>query len=169
MKKLAIIASVLVAGLCSTNFSYAQQIKIGYIDSQELIPLMPEAKKADTALQKYQKDLGEQIQVMVQEFQTKSKDFNDKVNSMSDAVKEVKARELQDLQNRIQETQQGAEQRLQAKQAELLKPIYAKAEKAIKEVAKEKGYTHVFNAGAFIVVPDGDNLLPAVKAKLGIK
>ena len=38
-------------------------------------------------------------------------------------------------------------------------------------VAKEKGYDYIFDksAGALLYGKDADNILPAVKAKLGIK
>jgi outer membrane protein len=60
---------------------------------------------------------------------------------------------------------------VQTKRKELLQPILDKAEKAIKDVAKEKGYDYVFDTstGAVLVTKDADNLLPLVKTKLGIK
>jgi outer membrane protein len=42
---------------------------------------------------------------------------------------------------------------------------------AIKNVAKEKGYSYVLDesTNSLLVAPPGDDLLAAVKAKLGIK
>ncbi|HNU89285.1 MAG TPA: OmpH family outer membrane protein, partial [Ferruginibacter sp.] len=50
-------------------------------------------------------------------------------------------------------------------------PVREKAMDAIKAVAKEKGYSYVIDesTNAILVAPPGDDLLPAVKAKLGIK
>ena len=91
--------------------------------------------------------------------------------TMSDAVKTVRQKELQDLEARIREYQQSAQEKIGKKKEELYKPILEKADKAIKEVAKEKGYDYVFDAsgGALLYAKEGDNLLPMVKAKLGIK
>jgi len=36
-------------------------------------------------------------------------------------------------------------------------------------VAKENGYTHVFEAGTLLVSPPSDDILPLVKKKMGIK
>ena len=86
-------------------------------------------------------------------------------------MKEIKGREIQDAQKRIQDYRESAEQKVQAKQQELLKPIYDKARKAIEDVAKEKGYGYVIDSsgGILLVSPASDDILAAVKAKLGIK
>jgi outer membrane protein len=90
---------------------------------------------------------------------------------MTDAMKEVRMNEIQDLQNRIESTQQSAQEKLQAKKQDVYAPVLEKADKAIQAVAKEKNYDYIFDksAGALLYGKDADNILPAVKAKLGIK
>ena len=39
---------------------------------------------------------------------------------------------------------------------------------AIQAVAKEKGYTHVYDKSVFVIAPTGDDLLPAVAARLKV-
>jgi outer membrane protein len=63
---------------------------------------------------------------------------------------------------------------MQQKQADLFKPIFAKAEKGIEEVAKEKGLIYVFDVsegGSVVLYKSNESmdLLPLVKTKLGIK
>ena len=58
---------------------------------------------------------------------------------------------------------------IEAKQNSLLQPVYDKVLKAIDEVAKEKGYTYVFNREALLVVPPADDLMPLIKKKLNLK
>ncbi|MCD6355563.1 MAG: OmpH family outer membrane protein, partial [Prolixibacteraceae bacterium] len=58
------------------------------------------------------------------------------------------------------------------KQSELLQPVFDKAEKAIAEVAKEKGLIYVFDIGPKVVLYKSNqsiDIMPMVKAKLGIK
>ena len=45
-----------------------------------------------------------------------------------------------------------------------------KANQAINNVAKENGFTYVFDtaSGSLLVFPDGDDILPLVKTKLGL-
>lgn len=145
------------------------QKKTGYINSQELLETMPEARKADSVLTKYQKDLEDQLKTMATEAQNKYKAYTEQGKTWSDAVKEVKEKELSDLQNRIQEFQQGADEKMGKKRQELFKPILDKAQKAIKEVGAEGGYDYIFDGGQLLYAKDSENIMPSVKAKLGIK
>jgi outer membrane protein len=165
MKKI-LFSLALLAGLAAG----AQQ-KIGYISSDELLVAMPEAKKADAEISAYAKTFQDQLASMQKELETKYKAYEASVKTMNDATKEVKEKELADLQNRIQSTQQTAEEKIQNKRQELLKPITEKADAAIQAVAKEKGYAYIFdaNAGGIIYAQPADNILKDVKAKLGIK
>jgi outer membrane protein len=66
----------------------------------------------------------------------------------------------------IQNWQTIAQNMYQQKQGILLQPVYNKVMTAIRAVAKEKGYTHVYDKQVFVVAPDGDDLINAVAAKL---
>lgn len=159
-----------IAFLFTTAFSFAQQ-KIGYINSEELILSMPEAKKADAEISAYAKTFQDQLVTMQKELETKYKAYEAGAKSMSEAMIDVKQKELQDLQGRIQSTQQSAEEKVAAKRQELLKPITEKADKAIQDVAKEKGYTYILDSstGAIVFATQTDNIIQDVKNKLGIK
>jgi outer membrane protein len=166
MKKILIVIASLFAG---TQVD-AQQ-KIGYINSEELIMAMPEAKKADADITAYAKTFQDQLQAMQKELETKYKAYEAGVKTMTEAMKDVKEKELTDLQNRIQSVQQGAEEKIAAKRQDMLKPITEKADAAIQAVAKEKGYSYILdaNAGGIIYAMPTDNILADVKTKLGIK
>jgi len=157
--------------LCMATTSFAQSSKLGHINSADLLQLMPEIKVADSTLQLYQKQLEDQNQTMLNEYQTKVADYQKNESTMPDAVKDVKQQEIQDLQQRIQTFQSGAQDKFQSKKEELYSPILKKAEDAIKEVAKENNYAYVFDtsAGAVIYAQDSDDLMTLVKKKLGLK
>ncbi len=132
--------------------------------------LMPERAKADTILQKYAKNFSDEIETMQKDLQGKIQTYQSSEKTMTDAMKEVKAKEIQDLQARIEAVQQSAQDKVSQKKQELYTPILDKADKAIKEVAKEKNYDYIFDASQGILyAKDGDNIMPFVKAKLGIK
>jgi outer membrane protein len=168
MKKIILLVACSVAFLSTIN---AQNIKIGHINSQELLALMPEIKKADADLKVYAKSFEDQLETMSKEYQKKMGKYQAQEKTMTDAVKEVKQKEITDLGARIESTQKSAEEKVVAKKQEIFKPILDKAEKAIKEVAKEKGFDYVFDVstGSVLVTRDADNMLPLVKAKLGIQ
>ncbi|SMO65285.1 OmpH family outer membrane protein [Solitalea koreensis] len=147
------------------------QVKFGHINVGELVSSMPDIKDADKKIQEFANTLDGQMKTMTTEYQTKIADFQAKEKTMTDPIKEAKVKEIQDLEKRIGEFQQKAQQDIQKKQEELYAPILKKAEDAIKAVAAENKIGYVFDSskGVIIVSPDGDNILPLVKKKLAIQ
>ncbi len=161
-------------GLILGNVAMAQNttLKIAYINSAVLLQSMPERVNADSALSKYTRTFQEQIDLMTKEFQTKLQQFQSGERTMSEAMKEVKTKELQDLQSRIETTQQSAQEKIQTKKQDLYTPILEKADKAIKDVAKDKDFDYIFDInsqGGIVFSKDKYDVTALVKAKLGIK
>jgi outer membrane protein len=170
MKKLFKVA--LVAGFMMLTAGFAKaQSKIGYLDFNAVIDAMPETKTVSTQLQAYSKTFMDQLQSMQTELQTKGAAYEKNQGTMTDAARTAAQTELNDINKRLQDYNQTAQQQVEAKRNELGKPLFEKAKTAVNAVAKEKGYTYVFDSGStnLLVSPVGDNLLAAVKLKLGIK
>jgi outer membrane protein len=169
MKKIVTIV-VVVMGLVLAGNSTQAQSKIGYISLQELIPAMPEYKKADTALNDYQNALGQNFEDMKREYMEKDSLLQSKDTlKYTKAQLELKKREISDMVVKLQGWQQQAQQLYQQKQQELIQPIQKKAVDAVNAVAKENGYGYVLTKEALLVSPPAEDLLPLVKKKLGIK
>ena len=164
MKKL-LFAGIMALGM----FNASAQNKMGYINTDELVSTMPEAAKADAELKEFQAGLGQQYQDLSMELNAKDSAFVKDSVKLSSSMKEIKRGELVKLYQRVQGFQQESQQEYQAKANEKIAPIREKALIAIRTVAKENGYTYVFNEDNLLVMPQGDNILPLVKAKLGIK
>ncbi len=144
------------------------QNKFGYIDSQELLILMPERKSAENELQNFAKTLESQLELMSAEYQESVQQYQTNEASYSDLVKQDKIAEISGLEQRIQSFQQNAQQSLQKKEQELLEPILEKARKAIDDVAKEGGYTYIFDKsqGTLLYAKESEDILKLVKNKL---
>ncbi len=166
MKRIISIGALLVA----FAFSSVAQNKIGYINSSDLLLVMPERKSAEESLQKEAKALEEQLKAMSTEYQGKLQEYQTKLSEMSDLLKQTKAEEINNLEQRIQSFQQSAQEELQKKESELLEPILEKARAAVKVVADKNGYSHVFDSASGVVIhaPEGDDLLPLVKKHLAL-
>lgn len=149
----------------------AQTAKFGHINSAELLQQMPATKAADSSLQKYAKELDSQYKTMVSEYQTKLQSFQNGSELMADAVKQSKIKELTDLETRIQDFQDSAQESVQKKKQELYTPIIEKAEKAIKDIAKEKNYAYIFDTstGTVLFAQESDDITKLVKDRLGLK
>jgi outer membrane protein len=166
---LAVATFMLIAG-----FTNGQEAKFGHIDLQGLIQLMPERKTAEENYNKQVKELGDEYDAQQKELQDKYKDYIAKRDSLSDIVRTAKETEIQDMQQRIQNFQQVVQQQLQQKQTDMLKPIFQKAQKAVADVAKEKGLIYVFDVNGelgTVLYHSNESLdiLPLVKVKLGLK
>jgi len=145
--------------------------KFGYINSAELLKQMPETKRAEANLEAFVKNLEKQFGGLQTEYQTKITEFQSQEKTMVDAVKESRIRAIQELEQRMQQSQASGQQQVAAKREQLFKPILDKAEKAIKDVGKENGYDYIFdtNTGSFVYAKESHNVMALVKKKLGIK
>ena len=135
MKK--IIKTVLTAALIAGSTSVFAQ-KLGCINMQELIFAMPETAEMQKNLEAYQKELQDQLETISVEFNNKLADYtklvNDKNTPMSDSVKQLKEKELNDLKTRYDEFAQMSQQDMQKRQGELLEPIIVKAQNAVTDL-----------------------------------
>ena len=166
LKFITIITCLLMA-----NISFAQQL-FGHVNSQDILNAMPEAATAQLALQSELEVLQQTGQTMMQEFESQQKQFQIDQENMNDAIRNTKLKELEDLQARILTFEQTAEQSIQMKQAELFEPILTKIQNAIDEVAKEKGYSYVFDIvglqGGMVYKDDSYDITTMVKTKLNL-
>lgn len=176
MRNLMKLMTVLVFTVTISVAANAQTPKFGHVDLQALVQVMPERTAAETEFNKFQGELEDILGEMQKDYQTKLAEFEalGKDKDASEIKKNAKIAEIQDIQKRIQNYQQTASQQVQQKQAELLQPVFDKAEKAIAEVAKEKGLLYVFDSGAgnrTILYKSNESLdvLPLAKQKLGIQ
>lgn len=168
MKKIFTVV-LFSTGLLLVNSQLKAQMKIGFVNTEELFSVLPEAKKADSTLQQYQEVLRKTGEDYQQELEDKAKQFNADSASMTTIQKETTRKKLQDLYSRVVNYNQEAQQQLQAKQQELIAPLQKSVNDLVNKVAKENGYTHVFSRDALLVVPEADNLLPLIKKKLNLK
>ncbi len=165
MKQIKLIIAAFAVVLATGLSANAQ--KIGHVDGEALVTLLPEFKTVQDKIQKYNSDtLGGEYTKMVKEYQEKDSVLK---KTTVPSVKQVLEKDLGELGGALQNWQQIATQASQAKQAQLLGPLYDKVRKAIQDVAKEKGYAYVLAPDVIIVSPPSDDLTPAVATKLGVK
>lgn len=168
-----VVNSILALSFMCLAFNVNAQVKpkFGHLDFAKLYSLMPGQDTAQIQYQEFAQTLKITLDAMQAELESKYQDYQTNANTMSAIIRSTKEKEIQDLQARIEEFQVSAQQELQNKEAELTKPIIDKASEAVKEVAKENGYTYIFNSseGLLLYSDPGDDVLPFVKKKLGIE
>lgn len=169
MRNLLKVVAVLLFTVTAVTVS-AQTPKFGHIDLQALIQVMPERATAEAEFNTFQGELEDILAGMQKDYQAKMAEFEQMAVETSEIKRNAKIAEIQDIQQRIQNYSQNAQQQLQAKQAEVMKPIYDLAQNAISEVAKEKGMIYVFESNSVLYKSnESTDVLPLVKEKLGIQ
>ena len=148
MKKLFVIALAAFATLTAG----AQQM--GKVNFQELVMLMPEMDAARETIAASQKEAEETYSAMVEEYQGKANQYQQKQASWTAAIRESKEKELYEIQNRIQEFQNSISQELQQQQSQLTAPIQEKAAKVVSDLAKAKGIAVLFDVSQAIYFAD---------------
>lgn len=152
--------------------------KFGRVDLAAVVTNMTEFKEAQTNLEAYGRDLQDQLEQIQVEFNKLYADYEKNVTTYSDTVRQLKERELTELQQRFQDFQQLAQQDMSKKEAELMNPIYEKANDAIKQVSSAGGYIAIFSttsdqpaaAGlAYFDPAQLTDITPEVKVVLGIQ
>jgi outer membrane protein len=166
MKKVLWTLALSLAVIVSTQ----AQSKFGYLNSNELLAMMPESQSMQEELQTYAKGLESQLTAMQAEYEKKVVEYQQNETSYTDIIKEDKIREIEGIQQRVVEFQKNAQQSLGEKEAELFTPIREKAMAAIDQVAKDGSYTFIFDSGSgsFLYAAESENVLNLVKSKLGL-
>ena len=166
MKKVLFTLATSLAVMLSVQ----AQSKFGYLNSNELLAMMPESQSMQEELQTYAKGLESQLTAMQAEYEKKVVEYQQNETSYTEIIKEDKIREIEGIQQRVVEFQKNAQQSLGEKEAELFTPIREKAMAAIDKVAREGNYTFIFDSGAgsFLYAAESENVLNLVKSKLGL-
>ncbi len=167
-KIIALLSFVLIAGS-----AIGQEGKFGHIDLQALIQVMPERTQAEAAYTKEVEELEQQFGTMQTELETKYNEYIQRRDSLSEIVRSAREADIQDLQQRIQTFQTIAQQQLQQKQNEMLRPIFEKAQKAVSDVGRERGLIYIFDVSGELGTvlyrsPESVDVMPLVKQKLNI-
>jgi outer membrane protein len=161
----------LLAAFALAASSQAQSIKLGHINSAEIIEAMPVMKTAKDSLQRYSSAIEKQYGMMGVEYETLLKEYNDLPKNAESFVKEDKEKQLLAMQQRIKDFEDGAQQKVAKKQEELVQPILKKIQDAIKAVAEDGKYTYIFDStpgGSLLYQSTSTDISADVKRKLGI-
>lgn len=165
IKKIILVLAVALALPVVAN---AQ--KFGIVNADEIITALPDFTKMQEQLTEASKSYEGEFKKLQEEFDKKYTEFQNLAADTPDSIKERRMKELQELNEKIQQFRETASQDLQRQQQTLMAPIEQKLMEAINAVGAEGGYTFIFQDGmAAYVGKTVDNVTPLVKTKLGVK
>ena len=136
MKKVILIAAAALMTLSAS----AQNLKFAHVNFNELVMLQPAADSARAQLAASQQDAQDTFKSMQDEFQAKYTQYQQKVNTWTPAIRESKEKELQDIQNRIEEFNQSIQQELQQQQSQLMRWFTNLPRKAVSSTSSKRAH-----------------------------
>ena len=156
---------ILAIGTVLSSYAQTQQsaVKIGYVDTEYILSLTPEAKKMQEQLKATESKLQSDFAAKQQLFQKMYADYSANMNSMADTARSRTEGKLQQMSQELQQFQQDAQSTLENVRKLHMATIYLKVGKTIDVVAQENGFT--------IILPNevnGMNLLLYADKKMDI-
>ena len=150
--------------------AFAQDVKIAFVNTQEVITAMPELAAMEKQMTEINENYKKELKQMQDEYQKKYSDYIAQQDSLTENIKLRRMQEIQDIQERINNFLQVAEQDVQKKQQELFTPIQQKVQTTIKAVGDEKGYMYIIDPSVLLYKgTSAVDATPFVKTKLGLK
>lgn len=143
--------------------------KLGTVDSQSILTQMPEfadaQAKLDEASKKYEAEfakLREEQDKKMAEFQSVYED-----PAVPQSIKERRIQEMNELEQKVQQFAQTAQQDLQRQQQQLLQPVQAKLIEAIQKVGADNGFSLILPMEVSVYQgADVIDVTPLVKTQL---
>jgi outer membrane protein len=164
MKQIS-VAIVLMVACTLTGFAQ----KFGHIDTQEVLLNLPERSEAQATIEASASEYEAELTRMQQEFQTKYAEYQSKGATWPAAILEQKERELQALDQGMQEFGSTVQNELAQLEQQLLMPMVERVQTAINEVGSENGFTYIFDTSSGATVyTGGEDVGALVRAKLGM-
>jgi len=170
--KMKYILGLAVCLLIGTTGAQAQ--KFGYVDSNSILESMPKVKEAESELEALNKQLQAKGQKMMQDFQAKYEELQRKVQAgeITPKDQDIQSAALEEERQKIVAFDQEMQTQMAQKRDSLLAPILEEVRTAIQSVAKDNGYTYVFDGspgvGVLLYDDETTNITSLVKTKLGL-
>jgi len=169
MRKLKSLLLVAFLALGMTGVANAQ--KIGHVNLERVIANMPETRALQAEIAKITKTYKDDLDSEKKKLDDKIQKYTAEQAAQTEDVNKSRVQEVQNDNTKIARAEQAAVQDIQEKQQRKLIPILQKAEKALNEIAKEKGLAYILDASAgkgLLIINGGEDVYEAAKAKLGL-
>lgn len=163
---------VLISGaifLASFNSADAQKIKLAHVNTVELMQQLIVKDSVEVQLERLQKEMQMDLQKKQQELNKNYQDYLTQKDSLSKIMVKMREESLREQQQQLEVLPQQYDQAFQATQGELMQPIRAKLESAIKAVSKKNGYTYVFDASTLLFSEGGEDITEIIRQNLNLE
>ena len=144
-------------------------LKIGYINSAEIVDKAPEAQDAQRQFEQEMQRIQGEIQQMETDFQAMLTAYQQQQGTMSTEARQAREQELGTQQQQYTQRANEMQQQLANRRAELVAPVMEKINQIIEEIRAEGNYSLIFDvaAGSIIAADESLDLTDEVLRRLG--
>jgi len=171
MKKVSTIIAFVLCSFFIASTANAQ-LNVGHVNSLEIFEKLPARKQADANFQSFGQQLQKQFEAKAQQLSQKGQGIQAQIDrgELSQIQIQEKQREIQAESQQLQQLEVSMTEKLQARRIEIYQPVNNQVQAAIDKVAKEKGYTYVFDiaSGNILYFNESKDITSLVLTALGI-
>lgn len=142
-RKLLVTAFVIL--FAATVRAGGQDLKIGYMNPQEVLSQIPERAEVQQKLNNFVEQKRTALSQKSTDFQEAVSAYQDNAASMSEEQQQKREDELSNMEQELMNLRQNIQQQVQQRQAQLMSPIYNRMDQAIAAVAKANDLDFVIN------------------------
>jgi outer membrane protein len=139
------IIIAVVAVFILSSLAVTQTQKMAFVDSETILGQLQEAQDAKAAVDEAVKQWQDELDKMGRDLDSSLQDYQNKAALYSQQKKEEEQKKLSDMQQRIRDLQLKRQQDAAQLRDTKFQPIRNKVLKAIEGVAREEGFTFVFD------------------------
>ena len=148
MKTLLALLTLCIVGIIGSNTASAQNLKLGFVDTETILKQLPDALEADKKLKEIGMKYQDTLRKFEEDFKAKIESYKKQEAMMTADAKKKEEESLKSLQQTAlayQEDKFGQQGEIIRLRETFMTPIREKILVTIKEVAKEEKMSFVFD------------------------
>jgi outer membrane protein len=172
-KKIFFSLSLFILLITTTaSAQFTPQVSVAFVNTTQLLEAFPEKEAATQQLVALSDNYKKELELMQNEYNKKYSDYITYQSSLAENIKLRRMQELTELENRMQQFMELAQEDIENQEKAMLEPLKQKISEAIHAVGVERNYTVIYdlaNPGIAFVSPSAIDANPYVKQRLGIR
>jgi outer membrane protein len=136
------------AGAQTASVSAPVTVKIGYINSAQLLQEAPGRAEAEAQFDREVGAYRTQLQRMNDSLNTLMAAFDRDAAKLDTTTRAARGKVIRDRETEYQARARGLDSTMQARQAQLVKPIMERVQSVIEAIRQEDGYSMILDVGA---------------------
>jgi outer membrane protein len=151
---IALATSLILVGIAGAQTAQAPPapVKIGYINSAQLLQQAPGRAEAEAQFEREVGAYRQQIQRMDDSLRTMMAAFDRDAAKLDSATRESRRTTIGQREVEYQTRARGLDSTMQARQAQLVKPIMERVQGVIEAIRSEEGYSVILDVGSQVSV-----------------